>query len=752
MRLTILYLNTLFICLSLSVFSLSAQEEAEQMSAYEFKALESSKKYKELVSQLPETRMRPYRLDGNIYEKLLEAIEDEVELLALGDVNQTYRVNNPLLNTTLDGLFMSGALKNQRFFRFDLVNTSYTEKHTDFFEFGGLFLLNEELNWQNATPSMFNRMIISEYSREFSKENGQAALSMIQIRLSDHAVFTLIDYNGSDQLQQLKDDLRGINFSELMSIAEHLKDFNAEKQKFVAYMLDEWDANDLDGYWSAINNMDFSFSANNDGNEMKFGYACDGVSTILEERDYYPYEIKYKKSSGEVKEEEIEGVNYYYYPKTNGQSMLFAYDGKSFVNLAIESTEGPSALVKSRINRFFKLPIDCDQYKDFKEDIKVLHQRAKEDAPLMKDIERSMTIDMNVSRELNSERYKALQQSMSTIPKTEGIEPLTEETTLKEDFIKAIEPIKEQIQYEPVESDKIKTGGFIMNGAIELPAQVLNTELKLEGKGSNASLSLALVNESFKDYFSYPFMAMSPLQLSQDAFLVQAYMQDQLTFAKVEGFPAVQTEVRFLGGSNALAVFISENAVLLMMGIKENYSQEEFIELFKKMDKESLVALAEKHKNANEDYWRIVKSIPEKIFESELTVVANQKKSLKSFDINKESANVLVVGYDHPGKLLEGGHYFYVVDCPEEGASTLKDEWAVKAEENGYEEKSEGKYTIYSYQTKFSYVEGMKISVIFHKDSPNKHIIHTVERPWTKKELSDYFDDFFEVEANCEVF
>ena len=42
------------------------------------------------------------------------------------------------------------------------------------------------------------------------------------------------------------------------------------------------------------------------------------------------------------------------------------------------------------------------------------------------------------------------------------------------------------------------------------------------------------------------------------------------------------------------------------------------------------------------------------------------------------------------------------------------------------------------------------MQAIVHKDYPNKQIIQTVKRTWEKSNLSEYFDQFFESEIDCE--
>lgn len=742
------YLKTLFFCISFSIFSLSAQdgsrEETEQMSAYEFKSLASSKKYKELLNQLPETRMRPYRSDGNVYEELLELIEDEVELMGLSNVAESKKIKNPLVETTLEGLFISGALLDKTYFHMDVVNANYQEQFTDFFEYGGLFLVNQKESWKNAELSIFNRMLIA--TQTFEPEEGRA-YSMIQIRLGNHAVFSLIDYSGSGRIEALKKQVRGINFSELMSVAEHLKDIHAEKLKFVSYMHKNWSTDELEGKWGDIAGMDYSYSATKAGNELKFGFACETATKALQDREYYPYEIKYKKGSGEVKEEEIDGVTYLFYPKTNGQNMLFAYDSKSFVNLAIESSNELSATVKYKVKDFFDLSIECKAQKDFEEAVEVFYKRLEEDAPLIRDLEKPMAFDATAEKLKSMESYEKLAQLMGKIPKTLSIEPFVDSTSITEDFTQLLKPIKDQLQTKTTVKDHLLTTDLAFNTANILPAQVVSTELKLSGKNSNAILTLTFTNDAYRSYFDYPYSAAAPFMLSQDGFLVEAFLDQQLSIKSVEEFPAALTQVKLLGGSNALVVFIDEHTSLTLMGLKEDYSSEQLEGIVKELGQEKLMAIAEKYEDINPSYWSILRTFPLRVFEEEQKAMTlNQKEIKEALNIDQEGVYGFLAAYGHPIKLLEGGHYYFLVKC---NGSTSSFQDLLSG--NGYEEVSEGKYTIYTYEQTYKGNANTSMQAIVHKDYPNKQIIQTVKRSWDKNDLSEYFDQFFESEVDCEA-
>jgi hypothetical protein len=743
------HFKTLFICLLFSVFSVSAQEaegqESELMSGYAFKTLATSKKYKELHSQLPQTRLRPYRSDGNVYEELLEAIEDEVELMGLSSVEESKKINIPLVKTTLEGLFISGALKDETYFQMDLVNANYKEEFPDFFEYGGLFLVNQRESWKNAEISIFNRMLMATQTFE-PKE--KPAYSMIQIRLSDHAVFSLIDYSGSDRIEQLKEKVRGISFSELMSIVEHLKDIHAEKLKFVSYMHKKWNTDKLDGNWGDIAGMDYSYSATLDGNELKFGFACKTTSKALQDRDYYPYEIKYKKGSGEVKEEEVDGVTYVFYPKTNGQSMLFAYDSKSFVNLATEKSNELSAMVKYKVRDFFELSIECKGQKDFKEALEVMYKRLEADKPIIRDFERPMSFNATVEKLKSTEAYEKLAQFMGKIPKTTSIEPFVDSTDIKEDFAQLLEPIKGQLQTKTTVKNHLTTTDLAFNYTNTLPAQVLSTELKLTGKNSNAILTLTFTNVDYQLYFDYPLSAAAPFMLTQDGFLVQAFLDQKLSIDTIKEFPAALTQVRLLGGSNALVVFIDEHTSLTLMGLKEDYSSEELVGIAKELDQKKMMAIAEKYEDINASYWSVLRTFPLRIFEHEQTAVAlNQELIKKELSLDQDGVHGFLAAYGHPFKLLEGGHYYFLVKCNDGSTSSFQD----LLSGNGYDEVSEGKFTIYTYEQEYKGNANTSMQVIIHNDYPNKQIIHTVERTWDKNDLSNFFDQFFESEIDCEA-
>lgn len=743
MRLTKLYLNTLFICLSLSVFSLSAQEEAEQMSAYEFKALESSKKYKELASQLPETRMRPYRSDDNVYAELLEEIEDEVELMGLSSVEESKTIKTPIVETTLEGLFLSGALVDKTYFHIDLVNASYKDAFPSLLEHGGLFLLNKIESWENAELSIFNRMLISTQSYE--AEEG-LPYSMIQVRLGENAVFSLVDYSGNDRIEELKNKMRGINFSALMSITEYLKDIHAEKLKFVNYMHKNWNTEQLEGSWGNINEMDYSYSASKDGNELKFGFACEMPSKALQDRDYFPYEIKYKKGSGEVKEEEIDGVTYVFYPKTNGQNMLFAYNSKSFVNLAIESSNELSNTVKYKVKDFFNLSIECEAQKDFEEAVEVFYKRLEKDAAVIKDLEKPMTFDAAADKLKSKKTYEELAQLMGQIPKTVDIEPFNDSSSINEDFTQLLEPIKAFIQTKTTVKDHLITTDLAFEATNVLPAQVLSTELKLEGKNSNAVLTLTFTNYAYQSYFDYPFDIAAPLMLTKDGFLVNAFLDQQLSIKSVEEFPAALTQVKLLGGSNALVVFIDEHTSLTLMGLKEDYSNEDLEGIVKSLGQKKLMAIAEKYEDIQTSYWSILRTFPLRIFDNEQTAMTLNQKSIKEeLNIEREGIYGFLAAYGHPYKLLTGGHYYFLVNCDDANLS-FKDFLSGK----GYEEVSEGKYTIFTYKATYKGNANTSMQAIVHKDYPNKQIIQTVKRTWEKSSLSEYFDQFFESEIDCE--
>lgn len=742
-----LYFNTLFICTTLSFFSLSAQEknddESNQMSAYEFKSLESSKKYKDLVKQLPETRMRPYRSDDNVYSELLEEIEDEVELMGLSTVDESKTIKTPIVETTLEGLFLSGALQDETYFYMSLVNASYQDAFPALFEYGGLFLINNIESWENAELSIFNRMLIS--TQTFEAKEG-LSYSMIQVRLGDNAVFSLVDYSGSDRVDELKDKMRGISFSALMSIAEYLKDIHAEKLKFVNYMHKNWKTDQLDGKWGDIKGMDYSYAATKDGNDLKFGFACETSDKALADRDYYPYEIKYKKGSGEVKEEELDGVTYVYYPKTNGQHMLFAYDPKSFVNIAIESGDGLTSMEKYKVKDFFKLSIECRAQKEFEEAVEVMYKRLEADGPVIRDLEKPMEFNAAADRIKAKETYIQLAQLMNKIPKTTNIEPFNESSSMVEDLDQLLKPIKEQIKTETKVKEQLTTIDFVFNQSQALPAKVLSTELSLAGKNSNAILTLSFTNEAYLSYYDYPFEAVTPLMLSEEGFLLKAFMEDELSVQSIMDFPSVSTQVRKLGGSNALVVFIDNHTSLTLMGLKEDYSKEELTGLVEKLDQKKLMAIAEKYEDIDASYWELLRSFPLTVYEEEQTALSiNQKEINEQLDLDQEGVYVIQAAYGHPFKLLKGGHYYFMVNC-DENAPSFKDQMS------GYEEVSEGDYTIYTFEQEYMKNADTRIQAIIHKEYPNKQIIQTVERTWDKNDLKDYFDQFFQYEVSCEDF
>ncbi|MFN6945389.1 MAG: hypothetical protein ACK4ND_10610 [Cytophagaceae bacterium] len=750
-----------FICLA---FSASGQDEdyediyfeerdeyldyllgPKQLSPEEFNALPNNKIYRELRAKLPKEKIKAYQPKDNVYLELLDALERQIKIEGLGEIDQRLSLNMPLRKSTIPGLTLTGILQNGVYIILQLVNEKSFDYMPEVLEAGGMFHLESFNDWKSNELSIEKGTLFSAQVSKYDREEG----AVVQVRLSDYMMLTFLDPSGGNKLDKLKKFATNIDYSELKSFAEYLKNYNPEQQKFLTLIKKDWPVSiPAKGNNYRIQHMNFGHSDWVDDKEYILGYNCKADGSPLEESSYFPDEIAYGENTA-VRKIELDGYPYYFYTAYSGQEQMFVSDGKSFVDIPSDGTAKPGKKTRARVNNFFSLPLDCKSFTKQQDDLNKLIKKVADDELRTKELDEAQRIDLHIEKLKSTQSYQELAEMLSKNIKTPAKKLFPAETSILEDFKDVLKDLKSDLIVDVMSIKGISMGNMILNGQSQIPGKTVIAEGKAEGKKSNFSISLRITNKNFPGYFTYPLYEMAPLFLSQDGYLIKPLIDGNLSSKMLGNLPSSYTEIKMLGKLSALAVYLSDHAVLFLTGFQAHYSKSELEAIVAQLDAEKLLALAEKHQDIDKNYWDMLEIFPKEVLNEGLTVLSTDQKNIKR-ELPQMSGDFysLFISYGHPIISFKGGSFYFNIKCQDGEEEFLAEDLIEKMKTESYKGESIGKYTVFRFQDQ----KQKEWQTIVHKDVPGKQVTQTFNRQWNLQELDEYFKDFFTLPCKCDSF